>query len=57
MVIPLTMSTNIIDILISKSVRLGKAGVMWTELAQDDQLKDDIRVRMIVEDDKKRKDA
>ena len=57
MVIPLSMSANIIDILIYKSVRLGKAGVLWTELAQDDQLKDDIRVRMIEEDEKKRKDA
>ena len=30
MVIPLSMSANIIDILISRSVRLGKAGVIWT---------------------------
>ena len=56
-IIPLSMSANIIDILISRSVRMGKAGVIWTELAQDDQLRDDIRVRMIEEEDKKRKDA
>ena len=42
MVSPLSMSANIIDILISRSVRLGKAGFIWTELAQDDQLRDDI---------------
>ena len=52
MVIPLSISANIIDILITKSVRLGNA-----RDAQDDQLKDDIRVRIIEEDDKKRKDA
>ena len=36
MVIPLSMSSNIIDILITESVRLGMAGVIWNELAKDD---------------------
>ena len=42
MVIPLSISANIIDIFISRSVRLGKAVVIWGELAQDDQLREDI---------------
>ena len=55
MVIPMSMSANIIDILISRSVRLGKAGVIWLELEQDDQLREDIQARMIEEEDRKRK--
>ena len=57
MVIPLSMSSNIIDILITESVRLGMAGVIWNEMAKDDQLKDNICLRMIEEDARKRKDA
>ena len=56
-IIPLSMSANIIDILISRSVRQGKAGVIWLELEQDDQLREDIRARMIEEEEMKRKDA
>ena len=53
-IIPLSMSANIIDILISRSVRLGKAKVIWLGLEQDDQLREDIQARMIEEEDRKR---
>ena len=51
------MSKNIIDIIIDESVRLGKMEVIWKEMAQDDQLKEDIRIKMEEEDKAKRQDA
>ena len=56
-IIPLSMSKNIIDIIIDESVRLGKMEVIWKEMAQDDQLKEDIRIKMEEEDKAKRQDA
>ena len=56
-VVPLSTTNNIIDILLVKSVRVGRMELLWKEMAEDDRIKDDIRKRIEEEDEAKIKDA
>jgi hypothetical protein len=42
----MSITNNIIDILIDSSVSLGRMEVLWKEMVNDDQLKDEIKMKM-----------
>ena len=45
-IVPMSITNNIIDILIDSSVRLVRMEVLWKEMVNDDQLKDEIKMKM-----------
>ena len=49
-IVPMSISNNIIDILIDNSFRLGRMEVLWKEMVDDDQFKDDIKMKVEEED-------